>query len=55
MCCTSPCGENDIYYLLRVTGALVVFHLTMVHIFFGDVKECKPITIFLLERVLKAL
>jgi len=28
MCCTSPCGENDIYYLLRVIGALAVFHLT---------------------------
>jgi len=30
MCCTSPCGENDIYYLLRATGALAVFHLTIV-------------------------
>jgi len=28
MCCTSSYGENDIYYLLRAIGALVVFHLT---------------------------
>jgi len=29
ICCTSPYGEHDIYYLLHATDALVVFHLTM--------------------------
>jgi len=25
MCCTNHCEENDIYYLLRATGAINVF------------------------------
>jgi len=29
MCCTSPFGENNIYYLLHAIGALAIFHLTI--------------------------